>query len=76
MRSPYGFIRTAGRGSAYCTIGGAFWIIKSRSKWHLVQMARPAEGIERRTLGVFNTLAAAAEDFKNERRWEHERDAE
>lgn len=66
MKSPVGFIKTAGRGSAYCTKGGKFWIIKVQSKWHLVQMAVPAEGIERNTLGVFNTLTATAEYFKKE----------
>ena len=53
------FIKTAGKGSAYCTRGGGFWILKSAGVWHLIRMARPAEGIERETLGRFRTLRDA-----------------
>ncbi len=66
MKSPYGFIKTAGRGSAYHTKGGRFWIIKVKSKWHLVQMGNKSEGVEKCTLGAFSTLTATVEYFKKE----------
>jgi len=64
MKSPHGFIKTAGRGSAYCTKGGRFWIIKVQSKWHLVQMGNKSEGVEQCTIGKFNTLAEAGAFYR------------
>jgi hypothetical protein len=55
----YPFIKTARRGSSYCTRGGGFWIIRSGSRWSLVRMARPTEGIARECLGRFGTLTEA-----------------
>jgi hypothetical protein len=63
MKSPHGFIKTAGRGSAYCTKGGAFWIVKVQSKWHLVQMGNRSEGVEQCTVGRFKTLTDAAQHY-------------
>jgi hypothetical protein len=64
MRSPYGFISTGG--SAYCTKGGAYWIIKASGSWHLLQMGHPGEGRERRLLGKFRTMTAAADYYRTE----------
>jgi hypothetical protein len=66
MRSPYGWIKTSGRGSAYCTQGGRHWIVKVGSQWHLVQMGSQKEGRERKTLGRFPTMTAAADYYKAE----------
>jgi hypothetical protein len=64
MKSPHGFIKTAGRGSAYCTKGGAFWIVKVQSKWHLVQMGNKSKGVEQCTVGRFKTLTDAAQHYR------------
>lgn len=66
MRSPHGFIKTAGRGSAYATQGGAHWIIKTGSTWHLWQMGHKGEGRERELLGTFPTLTLAADFYRTE----------
>ena len=66
MRSPYGFIKTATRGSSYCTSGGAYWIIKHGSVWHLWQMGNKSEGRERLLLGKFASLTEAAAHYKKE----------
>lgn len=66
MRSPYGFIKTAKRGSAYCTQGGGYWIVKGPGAWHLWQMGNKAEGRERELLGAFRTLTDAAEHYWKE----------
>ena len=66
MRAPYGWIKTAGRGSAYCTPGGRHWIVKGTGRWYLYQMGNKAEGRERRVLGTFPTMTAAAEFYKTE----------
>ena len=58
------FIKTSGRGGAYCTRGGGHWIIKSGSRWHLIRMARPADGIERETLGIFRTREQALAHYR------------
>lgn len=60
------FIKTAGRGSAYCTRGGGYWIIRTGRSWHLLRMARPADGIERETLGMFPTLGDAVTYYRTE----------
>ena len=65
-RSPYGWIKTSGRGSAYCTQGGAHWIVKTGARWHLVQMGNRSEGREQATLGRFPTRTAAVEFYKAE----------
>jgi hypothetical protein len=66
MRSPYGWIKTAGRGSAYTTRRGRYWIVKVGSQWHLIQMGSKVEGREQQTLGRFPTMTAAADYFKTE----------
>jgi hypothetical protein len=58
------FMKTCGRGSAYCTRGGAHWILKRGSSWHLFRMGRPADGIAQETLGRFPTLGAAVTYYK------------
>lgn len=66
MKTPYGFIKTAGRGSAYCTQGGRHWIVKASGGWHLIQMGSQVEGRARELIGVFPTLTAAAEFYQQE----------
>jgi hypothetical protein len=65
MRSPYGWIKTAGRGSAYCTQGGRHWIIKTGGRWLLMQMGNQAEGRERLLIAYFPTLTAAAAFYRD-----------
>jgi hypothetical protein len=60
------FMKTSGRGGAYCTKGGDYWIIKSGSSWHLIQMARPDLGRERQRLGVFATREKALAYYREE----------
>jgi hypothetical protein len=60
------FIKTAGRGSAYCTRGGGCWIIRTGRSWHLLRMARPTEGVERETLGMFPTLGDAVTHYRRD----------
>lgn len=66
MRTPYGFIKTAGRGSAYCTQGGLHWIVKVSRNWHLIEMGNKTEGRERQLLGTFPTLTMAADFYRKE----------
>lgn len=60
------FIKTARRGSAYCTRGGGYWIVKIGSRWHLLQMASAAEGRERETVGMFPSLGDAVTYYRRE----------
>jgi hypothetical protein len=60
------FIKTAGRGSAYCTRGGGYWIARTGRYWVLMRMARPADGIAREVLGRFATLGDAVTYYRTE----------
>jgi hypothetical protein len=66
MRSPNGWIKTARRGSSYCTQGGHYWIAKNSGKWVLVQMSNQSLGREKIVYGTFPTLTAAVEYFNKE----------
>jgi len=63
MRSPYGWIKTARRGSAYYAKGG-FWIFKTGGDWELVRRLSAREGWE--SFGKFPTLTAAADYYDTE----------
>jgi hypothetical protein len=55
-RSPYGFIKTARRGSAYSSKDG-WWIAKTSDRiWHLIEMTADGKIVH----GRFSTLTAAA----------------
>lgn len=59
------FIKMAGRGSAYCTRGGGYWIIKTGSLgWHLFKMGSAVEGRERETVGIFPSLGDAVTYYR------------
>ena len=60
------FIKTAGRGSAYCTRGGGYSIIKTGSRWHLFQMGSAAEGRKHETVGMFSSLGDAVTYYRRE----------
>lgn len=66
MRSPFGFIKTAKRGSAYSTRDGQFWLIKVQGAWHLIQPGSTQENRERRLVGIFPTMTAAADYYQRE----------
>jgi hypothetical protein len=66
MKSPHGWIKTAGTGSAYCTKGGGYWIAKKSGQWILLQMSNQSLGREKINYGAFPTLTAAVEYYKNE----------
>lgn len=65
-KSPYGWMKTARRGSAYRSYDGKYWIVKMDGSWVLLQMSNQATGRDREVFGKFNTLTAAAEYFKKE----------
>jgi hypothetical protein len=64
MRSLYGWIKTARRGSAYYRQGSKFWIFKSGNQWELLRQLPSPQGWE--SFGKFPTLAAAADYFNAE----------
>jgi hypothetical protein len=66
MRSPNGWIKTARRGSAYCTHGGHYWISKVQGKWVLLQMSNKSLDREQKVFGYFNTLTEAAAFYEGE----------
>lgn len=66
MRSPHGWIKTAGRGSAYYIPHSGFWIVRNGSTWRLFRMENKSLGRERKDHGAFPTLTAAAEFYRTE----------
>jgi len=66
MKSPYGWIKTAKRGSAYRSHNSRYWIVKMKGTWVLLQMSNEAAGREREEFGRFSTLAAAADYYAKE----------
>lgn len=62
--APFG--ATSSRNPAYATPGGTHWILRSGGAWRLYQMGNKAEGRERKSLGLFPTLTAAVEHYRNE----------
>lgn len=64
MKSPRGFIKTAGRGSAYRSVTGTHWIKKLGTKWHVIEMRESSEGRKPVTIAEFKTMTDAAQHYR------------
>jgi len=66
MRSPYGWIKPAGKGSSYCTYSGQYWIVKLKGQWVLMQMSSQSLKRKQEVFGKFGSLMSAVKYYENE----------
>ena len=57
---------TSGRNPAYYTRGGGVWICRKGSKWIMFRNANASTDTPYETLGMFATLTAAVNHYRNE----------